>query len=145
MPSKNTVTITKARVIKAIKKETRLAPGIFITGDTKDSSCTVCAVGAVLKEKFWGYSELEIDLIVSENYQVSGSDPVNEILEEGRYWTALSYFFEQTAQRLDLTRYESMSLETPRDKKKVKALRKATIDFVKKNFPNRLKIALPKY
>jgi len=118
--------ITKANVIKALKKE-KLKCGWFFNSNVTINNvvdCSVCAVGAVLRHMSFEKWAIEqclntngLGYAAVENKYIS--EDINQLLKEKNYLGALSNYFED---------YHG-------DRAK-------TIAFVKKHFPNKLTITI---
>lgn len=131
--------ITKREVLKAIRTEP-LKPGFWMHADKRYfKNCSVCAVGAVLRNRIEVksvYPTMLVDVFnrkvcnimdsESSNYTVSlGVGELDNILNQGLYLTALSNKFEALAEK-----YKTM-----------RTVRKHLEIFVKKNFPKEFEVA----
>lgn len=122
--------ITKQTILKAIKTEP-LKPGSFVLleGDlvSDDPSCSVCAVGAVLRKAGMNNNRINRFGIKLVDYNSCSSSSVYRLpalLEEKRYLHALSVKYENLARVFrDLT-----------------FVRRELSKFVKKHFPSRIKL-----
>lgn len=137
-----TVVFTKAEIIKALKTE-KLTPGAFARYVRKPSStreahmqtliastkqnCNVCAVGAILRNKFKGYTIYDLNNLgdsVTKGFYVDYD--TDGLLEAKNYLGALSCEFELLS---GICTDESVIVNM-------------LLEFVKTNFPTRFKVSL---
>lgn len=130
-------TITRRQVIKALRTEP-LQSGEWCDGPTgytvpaKNLDCTVCAVGAVLRQ----VTDMRVEEIYDFGAQLNNrtdatiSDSANQkdislFLADGNYLAALSAYFEST-----------IPDKAPYGKRH----RERLVKFVKKNFPTNIPV-----
>lgn len=132
--------ITKQEILKAIKTEP-LRAGHFIgasdefgyekLNSKKGKSCTVCAVGAVLRNKIKDVTIQDFNSICANSVE---------------YWTEFSGMEAQyLIEKKDYLSALSVEFETLSNKFKTKAaIRKKLIKFVQDNFPKTINVKIVK-
>lgn len=154
------VEITKQRVIKAIKEEPLLrggswfafsdnAPDDFdfklLVGDKKN--CTVCAVGAVLRDVLDKQSlafdiDDAVDGCIDQGLPISDlssyesiEDTLKALLIDKHYMNALSVLFETSWDKaMEKNDYNDLS------RHQIYRIKQKLIKFVQKNFPAKIQI-----
>lgn len=145
------ISITRARIIRAIKEEPMLQAGSWAfsleygipVADKKN--CSVCAVGAVMRDCISkGQNWLEISNAASRSTNPVNSrtnDPQDDspvgLAKDGWYMQALSDFFE--AKWTDVAKKEN-TYYRDLNKRQIRKIRNATIRFVEKNFPYKIQV-----
>ena len=130
-------TVIKRRdIYKALRTE-KLSGGSFFTieylFDTSIASCSVCAVGAILRSCAFSpdTSVVEARWVACQatSGMAIGSEDIEEHLKRHRYLSALSCYFE--AEMLERRRV-------------TKAFREKLVEFVRDNFPPTISVNIPK-
>lgn len=171
----SSVVITRARIAKALLNEPVLLPGTWVSmteefketcetdynsdgyyldqmpKDLKTKDCSVCAVGAVMREILDPHQKLSAISKASSAATIYGNFVGNgaltryemrrarkealDILNSGNPMSALSYLFESLG--------DYYIMKSPSGKlrlRDIKAIRSAVVDFVEKNFPYKVTI-----
>lgn len=142
--------ISRKKICEAIAKEptTRLNAGDFAlspseTGHVRSKSCSVCAVGAVMRSvlnpRLYA-SDIETSAVRTMRIEdpkkrshYSGDIPPKKLLEKKQYMHALSSLFER-----EFIEKGICSMSGRQRARAVKQLKKDCIAFVQANFPARV-------
>lgn len=136
-----TIEVTKGQIIKAIKEEPMLRRGTWVSpvsqlSPVSDPTCSVCAVGAVLRahlgqrQKAWRILDAAGAATAGAVSCMGDYTYARQELEQGRYMAALSCVFEEAERE---AQYNN-------DIEAGEAGRAAAITFVREHFPRRVRI-----
>lgn len=149
------VKISKAKIIEAIEKEpiTRLEPGTWIDNEQgytvgsskKEKNCSVCAVGAVMRNACLNPKQDAYRVEAAASAAVGNINCTSNsslALSHKNYMAALSAEFESGAGDLMMPGSASKNHRDWQEvsTKEKRELKKQVISFVKKNFPKFVEI-----
>lgn len=119
---KKKVTFTKQEIIEALLTEPNLRAGNWATPNYSDT-CQVCAIGALMRKKLSLRSSSRITDACMEIITKGGIGDYARALREGRFFDALSCYFEQAVG----SGYDATYSQ-----------RGEVADFVNKHFPSKI-------
>lgn len=144
--------VTKDQVIEALKTEPLRAGSFFdMFHGSQLETCDVCAIGAVMRKTLgvktlrsltFSTSLFDLGSFLCKGYysKVVGVS-ISNLLNKKNYWGAPSSYFEKTAGQISDKIYYRVAYLDPAanlHNEEIAVLRKKTISFVRRNFPDKL-------